>query len=40
MGNGAVDAVAGSILSMFDFHDPDNAPLFLSLATGRVTGRH
>jgi phospholipase C len=34
MGNGAVDATAGSILSMFDFSD-SNPPLFLNPSTGQ-----
>ena len=34
LGNGAVDQAAGSILSMFNFQQPNNARLFLSPTTG------
>ncbi|MDI3316556.1 MAG: alkaline phosphatase family protein [Bacillota bacterium] len=40
IGDQSMDAVAGSILNMFDFsHGPSNAPLFLDPATGEPTGR-
>ncbi len=37
MGNGAADDAAGSILSMFDFHQY-NSPLFLNPTTGEPVG--
>ncbi len=38
LGNGAADATAGSILSMFDFgHGPQNPPLHLAAASGEPT---
>jgi len=40
MGNGSVDAFAGSILSMFDFHGRRNSALFLDPTTGQPTRRH
>jgi phospholipase C len=39
MGNGAADAAAGSIGSMFDFRGRPNSPLFLSVSTGQVERR-
>ena len=40
LGNGAADASAGSILSMFDFRRA-NSPLFLDSTTGEpVYGHH
>jgi phospholipase C len=41
MGNGAADAAAGSILSMFDFSakSGSNPPLFLSPSTGEPTSK-
>ena len=40
LGNGAADADAGSIPSMFDLsgHGPQNPPLYLDAATGEPTG--
>ena len=37
MGNGSADAMAGSILSMFEFHRY-NPPLFLDSVTGEPVG--
>jgi phospholipase C len=40
MGNGATDAAAGSILSMFNFHGDRNGALFLNPSTGEPEHRH
>jgi phospholipase C len=40
LGNGATDAAAGSILSMFDFRGDRNPPLVLNPSTGQPEQRH
>jgi len=39
LGNGAADAEAGSIRSMFSFRSASNRPLFLNPATGEPVAR-
>jgi phospholipase C len=39
LGNGAADTAAGSIVSLFNFHDGQNPPLFLNPATGEPENR-
>ena len=39
LGNGAADAAAGSLASLFDFHGQQVAPIFLDPTTGEPQGR-